>query len=60
LLFISPRILYPGVIDGAEAGTKHFLVLETRGVEWVPLEWYSLKSFVNGKKTYFEGMAPKE
>ena len=41
-------------------GGYHFLVLETRGVEWVPLEWYSLKSFVNGKKTYFEGMAPKK
>lgn len=38
----------------------HFLILNTRGVEWIPTEWYSLKSFVNGKKTYFEGMAPKE
>ena len=38
----------------------HFLVLNTRGVEWIPTEWYSLKSFVNGKKTYFESMAPKE
>lgn len=36
-------------------GGYHFLVLETRGVEWIPLEWYSLKSFINGKKTYFEG-----
>lgn len=41
-------------------GGYHFLVLQTRGVEWIPTEWYSLKSFVNGKKTYFEGMAPKE
>ena len=38
----------------------HFLVLETRGAEWIPTEWYSLKSFINGKKTYFEGMAPKK
>jgi hypothetical protein len=38
----------------------HFLFLETRGSEWVPLEFLKLKSFVNGKKTYFEGMAPKE
>ena len=38
----------------------HFLILNTRGAEWIPTEWYSLKSFVNGKKTYFEGMAPKE
>lgn len=36
-------------------GGYHFLVLQTRGVEWIPTEWYSLKSFVNGKKTYFEG-----
>lgn len=41
-------------------GGFHFLVLQTRGVEWVPLEFLKLKSFVNGKKTYFEGMAPKE
>ena len=41
-------------------GRYHFLVLETRGVEWVPLEFLKLKSFVNGKKTYFEGMAPKK
>lgn len=38
----------------------HFLILETRGSEWVPLEFLKLKSFVNGKKTYFEGMAPKK
>ena len=38
----------------------HFLILNTRGVEWIPTEWFRLKSFINGKKTYFEGMAPKE
>ena len=38
----------------------HFLILETRGTEWIPTEWFSLKSFVNGKKTYIEGMAPKK
>ena len=32
----------------------HFLVLQTRGVEWVPLEFLKLKSFVNGKKVYFD------
>ena len=38
----------------------HFLILNTRGAEWIPTEWFCLKSFINGKKTYFEGMAPKE
>ena len=38
----------------------HFLILETRGAEWIPLEFLSLKSFINGKKTYFEGMEPKK
>lgn len=33
----------------------HFLILNTRGTEWIPTEWHSLKSFINGKKTYFEG-----
>jgi len=32
----------------------HFLLLETRGAEWIPTEWYRLKSFINGKKEYFE------
>ena len=36
----------------------HFLILNTRGAEWIPTEWFSLKSFINGKKTYFEGMKP--
>lgn len=37
----------------------HFLILETRGAEWIPTEWFSLKSFINGKKVYLEGMEPK-
>ena len=36
----------------------HFLILESRGAEWIPTEWYSLKSFINGEKTYFDGMKP--
>lgn len=32
----------------------HFLILNTRGVEWIPTEWLTLKSFINGKKEYFE------
>lgn len=38
----------------------HFLILETRGAEWIPLEYLSLKSFINGEKTYFDGMEPKK
>lgn len=40
----------------AEDHGFHFLILETRGSEWIPLEYLSLKSFVNGKKTYFDGI----
>lgn len=38
----------------------HFLILNTRGTEWIPTEWYRLKSIINGEKTYFKGMKPKE
>ena len=38
----------------------HFLILNTRGTEWLPTEWFCLKSFINGKKEYFEGMKPRE
>jgi len=38
----------------------HFLILNTRGTEWIPTEWYRLKSFINGKKVYFEDLMPKE
>ena len=37
----------------------HFLVAQTQGLLWVPFYWPSLKSFINGKKTYFKGMEPK-
>ena len=36
----------------------HFLILNTRGAEWIPTEWYRLKSIINGEKTYFDGMKP--
>lgn len=32
----------------------YFLILNTRGVEWIPTEWFRLKSFINGKKEYYE------
>ena len=46
-------------VQAADRGF-HFLLLETRGAEWIPLEFISLKSFINGEKTYFEGMEPKK
>ena len=44
-------------VQAADHG-YHFLILNTRGAEWIPTEWYRLKSFINGKKTYIEGMEP--
>ena len=46
-------------VQAADRGF-HFLLLDTRGAEWIPLEYLSLKSIINGKKTYFEGMEPKK
>ena len=44
-------------VQAADHG-YHFLILNTRGAEWIPTEWFSLKSFINGEKTYFDGMEP--
>lgn len=38
----------------------HFIITQTRGVEWVPQNWPSIKTFINGEKTYFKGMKPKD
>lgn len=38
----------------------HFIIAQTRGIEWVPRNWPSIKTFVNGEKTYFKGMKPKD
>ena len=46
-------------VQAADHG-YHFLILNTRGAEWIPTEWYRLKSFINGKKVYFEDLMPKE
>jgi len=42
-------------VQAADHG-YHFLILNTRGAEWMPTEWYRLKSIINGKKTYIEGI----
>lgn len=38
----------------------HFLILNTRGTEWIPTEWLTLKSIINGEKVYIKGMEPKK
>ena len=38
----------------------HFVITQTNGMEWFPASWSSIKSFVNGKVTFFKGMKPKE
>jgi hypothetical protein len=38
----------------------HFVITQTNGMEWFPAGWSSIKSFVNGKVTFFKGMKPKE
>ena len=38
----------------------HFLILNTRGAEWIPTEWLTLKSIINGEKVYIKGMEPKK
>ena len=37
----------------------HFGIFHTKGIEWIPRNWPSIKTYVNGKKTYFKGMRPE-
>jgi hypothetical protein len=48
------------VYIGADEKGYCFLLLNTKGNLFFPKEFSSLKSFVNGEKTYFKGMKPKE
>ena len=43
-----------------EDGNYHILTLNSKGVYWVPRDWASLKSYINGEKTYIKGMEPKK
>lgn len=43
-----------------EDGLYHILTLNSKGVHWVPRDWASLKSYINGEKVYIKGMEPKE
>ena len=38
----------------------HFVIANTNGMEWFPVDWPSIKTFVNGKVSYFKGMEPKK
>ena len=38
----------------------HFVIANTNGMEWFPVDWPSIKTFVNGKVSYFKGMKPKK
>lgn len=38
----------------------HFVIANTNGMEWFPVDWPSIKTFVNGKASYFKGMEPKK
>lgn len=48
------------VYIGADEKGYYFLLLNTKGSLFFPKEFSSLKSFVNGEKTYFKGMKPKD
>ena len=41
-------------------GLYHILTLNSKGVYWVPRDWASLKSYINGEKVYIKGMEPKK
>lgn len=56
---VNPVFYYIIEIRHNEFG-YHFLIAQTNGTLWVPLYWPSLKTIVNGEKTYFKGMKPKE
>ena len=38
----------------------HIFTLRSRGTRWIPYDWTSLKSYINGKKVYIKGMEPKK
>lgn len=42
-----------------DADGFHILSATTRGDLWVPREWWKLKSYINGERTYLKGREPK-
>lgn len=43
-----------------EDGLYHILTLNNKGVFWIPSDYASLKSYINGEKVYLKGMEPKK
>lgn len=43
-----------------EDNAYHIFSYTVKGVGWIPREWASLKSYINGKKVYIKGMEPKK
>ncbi|MBR1902944.1 MAG: hypothetical protein IJ826_08220 [Bacteroidaceae bacterium] len=43
-----------------EDNAYHIFSYTVQGVCWIPREWASLKSYINGKKVYIKGMEPKK
>lgn len=41
-------------------GNYHILTLNSKGAYWIPKDWASLKSYINGEKVYIKGMEPKK
>jgi len=55
----SPTVNYS--IQAREDGFGyHFLVAYTKGNQWIPRSWPSVKYVTNEEITYFKGMKPKE
>ena len=38
----------------------HIFSYTVKGVGWVPREWKSLKSYINGEKVYIKGKEPNK
>ena len=65
-----PNIIKGNICNGSDEfylcckreqdGLYHILTLNSKGVYWVPRDWASLKSYINGEKTYIKGMEPKK
>ena len=41
-------------------GLYHIFTLNSKGVYWIPRDYASLKSYINGEKVYIKGMEPKK
>lgn len=56
----SKEHLQDFVYVGSDEKGYYFLLFRTNGSLWFPREFSSLKSIINGEKTYFKGQEPKK